>query len=178
MMLPCVERRSRGCWRRRRPIAGPESNRIESNIIERKRKYHLTKLRNITIQKDLGGWGIMDIRTFGKALLCKSLWRGINGDTLWSTSSRNKYMGNKDLIYWYRKGTIGYPQGSTIWLSFRKIESFFLQNLYWNIQNGRNVYIGFDHIVGIGENFIIPPNIIMAFHRKGIFTWSQIIAEW
>jgi len=120
----------------------------------------------------------MNIRNFGKALLCKSLWRGTNGDSLWSTSIRKKYMGNKELKYWYRKGTLGSPHGSAIWLSFRQIESFFLQNLSWNIQNGRNVHIGFDHIMHTGENFIVPPNIIMALHRKGIFTWSQIIVEW
>lgn len=93
-------------------------NNLMENFIwggsEDKRKYHLTKLRNISIPKDLGGWGIMDIRTFGKALLCKSLWRGMSGASLWSSILRRKYMGNKDLIYWYRKGTIGYAQGSAI----------------------------------------------------------------
>lgn len=93
-------------------------NSLMANFIwggsKEKRKYPFTKLRNIMIPKDLGGWGIMDIRTFGKALLCKSLWRGMNGDSLWSTSIRKKYMGNKDLQFWHKKGTIGSPQGSAI----------------------------------------------------------------
>jgi len=110
-------------------------NRLMENFIwggcREKRKYHLTSLRNITLPKELGGWGILDIRTFGKALLCKSLWRGISEVNLWSTFLRNKYMGNKGLIYWYRKGTIGHLHRSAIWLSFKKIESIFLKNLSW-----------------------------------------------
>jgi len=157
-------------------------NNLMANFIwggsKEKRKYHLTSLKNITFPKALGGWGIIDIRNFGRALLCKSLWRGINGDSFWSSIIRKKYMGNKYLIFWYRKGSIGNPHGSAIWQSFWKIESFFLKNLYWNVQNGRDVYIGYDHIMGMGENFIIPSIIIKALHRKGIFTWSQIIAEW
>lgn len=47
-----------------------------------KHKYHLIKLSGISIPKSLGGWGLLSLRIFGRALLCKSLWRAIQGDGL------------------------------------------------------------------------------------------------
>lgn len=44
------------------------------------KKYHLTKLSNITLPKDMGGWGIMDLRHFGGALLIKISLEGL----IWS----------------------------------------------------------------------------------------------
>lgn len=42
-----------------------------------KHKYHLIKLEKITIPKEVGGWGLLDIKIFGFALLLKALWRGL-----------------------------------------------------------------------------------------------------
>ena len=48
-------------------------NRITSNFIwgnkAAKGKYHLTSLEQISKPKSSGGWGLLDLRTFGKALL-------------------------------------------------------------------------------------------------------------
>lgn len=62
----------------------------------KKMKYHLSKLSDISLPRKLGGWGILDLMTFGKALLCKSLWRGIFEEGLWSSTIKKKYMANKD----------------------------------------------------------------------------------
>lgn len=120
----------------------------------------------------------MNIRNFGKALLCKSFWRSINGVSFWSATIRRKYMENKDLTYWYRVGTIGKSQGSAIWNNFRRIKSFILENLYWYIHNGKDVLIGHNHIIGLGEDFCFPRSIISALHRSGIFYWNQLIEDW
>jgi len=86
-------------------------NRLMANFIwggsKHKNKYHLSSLQKISLPKILGGWGIMNIRNFGKELLCKSLWRCINGSSFWSTTIRRKYMENEDLPFWYRFGSIG-----------------------------------------------------------------------
>ena len=59
-------------------------NKITTNFIwgrkSEHRKYHLTRMEKISMPKNLGGWGLLDLRTFGKVLLCKSLWRGIYGE--------------------------------------------------------------------------------------------------
>lgn len=34
-----------------------------------KRKFHLTKLANISLPKSMGGWGLLDMQSFGRALL-------------------------------------------------------------------------------------------------------------
>jgi len=50
----------------------------------------------------MGGWGIMDLNMFGKALLCKSMWKAIMGEFISSKAIRSKYMDNKDMPFWYR----------------------------------------------------------------------------
>jgi len=47
-----------------------------------RRKFHLSKLSNLTLPKKMGGWGIMNLWKFGLALLRKSLWIGILGDNI------------------------------------------------------------------------------------------------
>lgn len=51
---------------------------------ETKHKYHLVKLDKITRNKAMEGWGILNIKIFGWALLTKSLWQGLLGTGIWS----------------------------------------------------------------------------------------------
>lgn len=62
-------------------------------------KFHLVKMASISKPKKAGGWGILDMRSFGKALLCKSLYRGIFGDGPWSKVIRTKYLKGRSLKY-------------------------------------------------------------------------------
>lgn len=121
-------------------------NRLMANFIwgggKHKNKYHLTSLSKITLPKILGGWGIMNIRNFCKALLCKAFWRSINGVSFWSAPIRRKYMEDKDLTYWYRVGTIGKSQGSAIWNSLRYGTAFTeLNPLYLRIYIGISIMV-------------------------------------
>lgn len=98
-------------------------NRITANFTwggnQDHRRFHLTKLSHLTRPKKLGGYGIMNLHLFRNALLCKSLWRGVMEDSLWSKA--------REMTFWYRQGTIGLSHGSAIWRSFQKIEHFFLK---------------------------------------------------
>eukprot|EP00253_Pinus_taeda_P026277 PITA_26277 len=47
-------------------------------------KIHLAQMKHISIPKQQGGWGILDLRQFGCALICRSLWRGVFGCSPWS----------------------------------------------------------------------------------------------
>ena len=100
-------------------------NKVTANFIwgekSKQRKFHLSKMEIISLPKRLGGWGLMDLRDFGKALLCKSLWRGIFREGPWSVTVKLKYMEGKNLEYWFRTGAIGSKHGSAIWFSLQKI---------------------------------------------------------
>lgn len=135
-------------------------------------------MEKISKPKNSGGWGLLDLRSFGKALLCKSLWRGIYGEGPWSSTIKMKYMGGKEMAHWYRLGRIGSKHGSAIWLSFRKIEHYFLKNLIWSFQSGSKIIIGIDPFISEREKIYIPENLLSFFHRKGFFTWDKLIASW
>lgn len=70
-------------------------------------KYHLSKIFVLARPKHMGGWGVLDLSHFRKALLCKSMWKEIMGDSLWSSIIRAKYMDNMDMSYWIRENHIG-----------------------------------------------------------------------
>lgn len=90
-------------------------NKLTANFIwggqAGKRKFHLSKLSDISIPKSMGGWGLLDLQKFGKALLCKSLWRGIFGEGSWSATIQKKYLGRKDFSFWFREGRISPAYG-------------------------------------------------------------------
>lgn len=157
-------------------------NKISANFIwggnKTKGSYHLTALDKISRPKSAGGWGLLDSRTFGKALLCKSLWRGIFGEGSWSNIIKVKYMRGKGLEYWYRLGRIGTKYGSAIWLSFRKLEKFFLKHLKWCLQSGSRILIGVDPILSGRERISILEKILLFLHYKGFFTWDKLIVGW
>lgn len=87
-------------------------------------KFHLIKMESISKSKKAGGWGLMHMRTFGKALLCKSLHRGIYGEGPWSKVINRKYLKGRSMVFWYRRKSLGIKRGSAIWKSFRKIQFF------------------------------------------------------
>jgi len=69
------------------------------------------------------------MRFFGRAILCKSLMRVIFGEGLWSSSIRKNYLEDKDLVFWYCRGSIRISHGFVILLSLRKVQHYFLQCL-------------------------------------------------
>lgn len=143
-------------------------------------KFHLSKLEFLSLPKNLGGWGLMDIRIFGRALLCKALWRGIFIPNPWSAIIRQKYLKGRSLEFWFRSGSLGIKQGSAIWLSFRRIEQYFLDNLKWRIFSGRKIFIGLDSFAGFKGNLHlqVPDPLLFHLHGSGYFTWDRIIERW
>lgn len=157
-------------------------NKLTANFIwggqTGKRKYRLSKLANISLPKSMGGWGLLDLRIFRKALLCRSLWRGIYEGRPWSNIIQKKYLGKKDISFWFRKGRIGFPSGSSIWLSLRKIESYFPGNLVWRFQSGKKILIGKDQFLSGAEVIEFPEPLLIFLPRKGFFYWDSLIAGW
>lgn len=142
------------------------------------KKYHLSSLANLSKPKELGGWGLLDLKSFGKALLCRTLWRGVFEDGPWSDIIRGKYLRRRSLAHWLRRKQLGSPRGSPIWQSLRKIGMFFLENLSWHFQSGKNILIGKDCFIGGPHVNEIQMTLLNFFHRFGIFYWENLIAEW
>lgn len=137
----------------------------------------LVKMESISRPKKNGGWGLINMKIFGKALLCKSLYRGIFGSGPWSKIIQNRYLKGRSLEYWFRRSSIGIKKGSAIWISYRKILPFFLENLRWSFFSGSSIYIGIDPIVN-GLELMIPRCLISFLQSKGIFTWDRLIKQW
>eukprot|EP00253_Pinus_taeda_P009779 PITA_09779 len=89
-------------------------------------KIHLTKLKDISIPKKQGGWGIKDLRQFGCALICRSLWRDLTipDDLILQLQHQGIFTWNKLIKGW---------QGSSpIWMKSSDLSlSNSLENL-WN----------------------------------------------
>lgn len=120
----------------------------------------------------------MNLRLFVLALLCKSLWRAVFGKSLWSQAIRMKYLGNKDVYYWYRNRFMWPSQELAIWRSFQKVLPFFYKNIIWKLQTGNSALIRFDAIMGVEMDPPIAPQLLSILHQKGLFYWAQVIKEW
>ena len=121
---------------------------------------------------------LLNIKIFGAALICKSLWRGIFGFNPWSDIIRQKYKKGRGIEFWFRSDSIGIQQGSAIWHSFKKVQRYFLSNLKWKIFTGRKILIGLDPIAGFQGTLQGPPSLLFFLHRSGYFTWNRIIKDW
>lgn len=130
-------------------------------------KINLVKMEIISRPKNIGGWGLLNMKIFGKALLCKSLYRGIFGSGPWRKIIQNRYLKGCSLEFWYRRSSFGIKSGSAIWNSFRKILPFFIQNLRWRLYSGSCIYIGIDPIVNGLELMI--PRCLYSFSKQKVY---------
>lgn len=140
-------------------------NRLMANFIlggiHEIKKYHFTKLSNITFPKGMEGWGIMGINGFGLSLPIKSLWRGLFGSGTWSKNIQHKHLKDKYFSFWYRNATIGIKQGSAILLSFLKIEKY----LSINLHGSSNLETAFLSV--LTQSWVLEMN---ALSLRGLFT--------
>lgn len=134
-------------------------------------------MESITKPKLSCGWGLLELRRMGNALLIKSLFRSIYGPGPWCNYIRKKYLQGKCIEYWYKRNTLGIKNGSAIWLSFCRNKSFLLRNFRWRLFNGANTFIGRDLILdGLISH---PPHELVAYlYFRGFFTWGCLIRSW
>jgi len=140
-------------------------------------KINLVRMDILARPRKLGGWGLINLKLFGKALLCKSLIRGIFGAGPCILMIQTIYLKGHSLEYWFRRGSIGIKTGSAIWNSYRKILSFFIENLRWRLFSGSSIFIGIDYMIN-ELHLLIPKNLSIYLHSKGYFTWDKLIREW
>lgn len=140
-------------------------------------KYHLVKMDSIAKPKQSGGWGLLDMRRMGNALLVKSFLCGIYGSGPWCNFIKRKYLQGKSIGYWYRRNALGTKRGSAIWLSFCKNKSFILRNFHWKLYSGANAFIGRD-LIQDGLIYHLQHELVAYLNFRGIFTWEKLICSW
>ena len=112
-----------------------EINKIIASFIwsggKERKTIHLARLECLTKPKEKGGWGLLDLDTFGKALLFKSMWRCITKDCLWADIIRIKYIDTRDPEDILITGWEVEKCRSEIWRGFSNCWGDFKENLVW-----------------------------------------------
>ena len=101
---------------------------------------------------ECGGWDIKNLEWFSLALRFKILWLILNGNGLWTTIIKFKYLKNKQVDEW-----IFSVQGTSFfWNNFIRAISWLTRFLGWKASNGHKIKIGIDPIVGLNSDYMLP----------------------
>lgn len=66
-----------------------------------------------------GGWGLKELHTFERALLMKSMWRGLMSNGIWNDITKNKYLGDLGVEGLLMIGWKNKKGASAIWNGFK-----------------------------------------------------------
>jgi hypothetical protein len=105
---------------------------------------HLVSWNQLAKPKKMGGWGIKNIYTFGKALATKSLWRCLMVHGLWHEVVLKKYLRKKSVVDWFREGRKNWVGISNIWRALTSSLPIITEWLAWKPGNGKDIKIGVD----------------------------------
>lgn len=141
------------------------------------KKIHLVHQVTLIKVVDSGKWGILDTLSFNRALICKSLWRGLTGRGIWSLIIRGKYMAYKDIEDWIKYGDIITPSSSYIWWCMMRIRHWLFTGLYWEVGNGNRTIVGLDIIKDLmGSHTLFSP-LLQHLHDRGMFLFSHVVSH-
>jgi len=77
-------------------------------------KYHLMPLEEITMQKEMGGWGLKTTKIFDWDFLTKSFMHAIFDSGLWQVRAKKNYFKSISLHDWLNIGVGNIKNGSYI----------------------------------------------------------------
>lgn len=69
--------------------------------------------------KGTWGWGLKELHTFERALLMKSMWRGLMSNGIWNDITKNKYLGDLGVEGLLMIGWKNKKGASAIWNGFK-----------------------------------------------------------
>jgi hypothetical protein len=93
---------------------------------------HLCNWEKISVPKLMGGWGILNIFDFSKALAATTLWRVLMGKGIWHKIIMDKYLGNINVSTWLRSSSFIQNGVSKIWSGLLKVTYLILHGISWN----------------------------------------------
>jgi hypothetical protein len=134
---------------------------------------HLANWKSIVAPKEMGGWGLKNIRLFARALAGRNLWRLTLGNTLWVRVLNSKYFPNLSISEWFRE-PMKSSKGSIVWKAL--VEAFPLVGkwMVWCIGNGEKVRLGEDPWLGAGNNYKLSPPLLQFLKDKNLRFLSDI----
>lgn len=127
--------------------------------------------------KDNGGWGLKDMHIFARALIMKSMWRGLNSCGIWSEILKYKYLNNNNMEDLHVTGRQQSKGGSIIWNGFSNCWLSFTTFLKSHFGRGSKILIRWDGMNGISDNNNLSMDIINFLNTRGIFLLTQIIKD-
>jgi len=129
---------------------------------------HLCNWEKISIPKSMGGWGILNIFDFSKALATITLWRVLMGKGIWHKIIMDKYLVNMNVTSWLRSSSFIQNGASKIWSGLLKVTYLILHGISWSPGLGDLVALGKDRILGIRDSSSFIHSIIRYIKRKKI----------
>jgi hypothetical protein len=85
----------------------------------------------------MGGWGIKNTFTFGKALAAKFLWRCLMVLGLWHEVILKKYLNKKTVVEWFKEDRKNWVGISNIWRALTSSMSIITDWLVWKPGNNK-----------------------------------------
>ena len=86
---------------------------------------------------------------FNTALCAKSLWHGLCKTSLWGDIIHAKYLKRLPLSLWLRAGKFHSCNPSLMWKSLCSALPCILDHLRWKVDDGSNITLGLDRMVGV-----------------------------
>lgn len=147
-------------------------------------KIHLVKWSIIARPKAMGGWGLKDLDTFGRAFRMKSMWRFLNTHSIWSQICCVKYLRGADKMSWFIKGLRSWGSASPVWKALLDTRQWIQPGLTWLIGSGERIALQ-ELANDLDLDFVLSPQLIAYFRLQGYNTLahfcihsSSIIDHW
>jgi hypothetical protein len=134
---------------------------------------HLCNWEKIYVPKSMGGWGILNIFDFSKALATTTLWRVLMGKGIWHKIIMDKYLGNINVSTWLRSNSFIQNGVSKIWSGLLKVTYLILHGISWNPGSGDLVALGKDRILGIGDSSYLSTPLQASLKERNLVTLAQ-----
>ncbi|XP_026451499.1 uncharacterized protein LOC113351780 [Papaver somniferum] len=100
----------------------------------------ITAWRNLCRDKDSGGLGFRDLKSFNIALLARSSWRLCKQESqLWAKDLKVKHFPNTSLLHAHEK-----KNATWAWKRLYIIIAFFIDCSFWQVGNGKKIHIWLD----------------------------------
>jgi ribonuclease HI len=122
-----------------------------------KHRFHLCSWQTLSKPRKAGGWGLKNLSTFNSTLLASSFWRAVTHNSIWHRIINDKYLGSLPFLNWLRKPSFQLKRASPFWKGLVASSPVILHWLRWKPGSGKEILIGRDMILGLGDLSLLSP---------------------